>query len=52
MKGPDLWYFHEEGTLKSAAGLISVADGMFSTTPGTAALSSPSDRMCPSVYSW
>lgn len=52
MKGPHLCYFHKEGVLKLAVGLISVADGMFSTIPGTAALLSPSDRCVQVCYSW
>lgn len=30
---------------------MAVVDGVFSTVPGTAALSSPSDRICPSMVS-
>lgn len=52
MEGPHLCYFHKEGVLQLAVGLISVADGMFSTIPGTAALLSPSDRCVQVCYSW
>lgn len=49
MEGPHLCYLHKKGMLKSAAALISVADVQY--TPGPAALWSPLDRKCPSVFS-